>query len=103
MVRLNRVMHAGTNLVLAKLDRLHVKTTDLTESDVVHVREDQPVVVTVDALPGEVFEGTVRETALQAGDYHGDVVYAVTVGLSEANAADPRLRWGMTAVVKITE
>jgi len=90
-------------LVLAKLDRLQIKTTDLTELDVVHVREGQPVVVTVDALPGEMFDGTVREVALQAGDYQGDVVYAVTVDLSDANAADPRLRWGMTAVVKIVE
>jgi multidrug resistance efflux pump len=90
-------------LVLAKLERLHVKTTDLTELDVVHVREGQPVVVTVDALPEEMFDGTVREVALQAGDYHGDVVYAVSVDLGDANAADPRLRWGMTAVVKIAE
>ena len=99
----NTVAPGQAVLVLAKLEWLHVKTTDLTELDVVHVREGQPVVVTVDALPGEMFDGTVREVALQAGDYQGDVVYALTVDLSDANAADPRLRWGMTAVVKIAK
>jgi multidrug resistance efflux pump len=86
-------------LVLAGLDRLQVKTTDLTELDVVHVTEGESAVVTVDALPGETFAGVVREIALQPGEYRGDVVYAVAVDL--ADGTDPRLRWGMTAVVKI--
>jgi multidrug efflux pump subunit AcrA (membrane-fusion protein) len=59
----------------------------------------QAVAVSVDALPGEAFGGVVSEIALQAGDYRGDVVYAVTVALPEVN--DLPLRWGMTALVKI--
>jgi hypothetical protein len=41
----------------------------------------------------------VREIALQPGDYRGDVVYAVTVDLTDA--ADLPLYWGMTALVEI--
>ena len=55
--------------------------------------------MTVDALPGEEFAGVVCQVALQPGNYRGDVVYAVRVDLT--GATDPRLRWGMTTVVKI--
>jgi len=85
-------------LVLATLDQLQAVTKDLTELDVVRVEVGQEVVVSVDALPDEVFAGTVSEIALQPGDYRGDVVYAVTVDL--ANAHSP-LYWGMTALVEI--
>jgi multidrug efflux pump subunit AcrA (membrane-fusion protein) len=84
---------------LATLDELVVSTTDLTELDIAQVAEGQPVVVTVDALPDDEFQGTVTETALRGGDYRGDVVYEVTVELADAQGAP--LRWGMTAMVKI--
>ena len=86
-------------LVLATLDQLQAHTTDLTELDVVQVAVGQSATVSVDALPGREFAGVVREVALQAGDYRGDVVYAVTVELT--GVADAPLRWGMTAVVEI--
>jgi HlyD family secretion protein len=86
-------------LVLATLDRLQARTTDLTELDVARVVEGQAAVVTVDALPEQAFAGVVREIALQPGDYRGDVVYAVTVELTDAT--DAPLRWGMTALVEI--
>lgn len=88
-----------TVLVLATLDELRVRTTDLTELDVARVVEGQSATVTVDALPDEEFVGVVREIALQPGDYRGDVVYAVTIELT--GVADTPLRWGMTALVKI--
>jgi len=85
-------------LVLATLDQLQTVTKDLTELDVVRVEVGQEVVVSVDALPDEVFAGTVREIALQPGDYRGDVVYAVTVDLADDHSP---LYWGMTALVEI--
>jgi hypothetical protein len=60
---------------------------------------EQPAVVTVDALPDQQFAGVVREIALQADDYRGDVVYAVVVELTDLG--DAPLRWGMTALVEI--
>jgi HlyD family secretion protein len=86
-------------VVLATLDELQARTTDLTELDVARVEEGQSATVTVDALPDDAFTGTVREIALQPGDYRGDVVYAVTVELPNADRAP--LRWGMTALVEI--
>ncbi len=94
------VVAAGQSAcVLATLDQLQARTTDLTELDVARVAVGQPATVTVDALPGEEFTGTVSAIALQAGDYRGDVVYAVTVELDDAG--DAPLRWGMTALVEI--
>jgi multidrug resistance efflux pump len=85
-------------VVLATLDQLQAKTKDLTELDVVRVKVGRRAVVTVDALPGDKFEGVVSEIALQPGDYRGDVVYTVTIDLIRP---DSPLRWGMTALVEI--
>jgi HlyD family secretion protein len=93
------VMPGAVVLVLATLDQLQARTTDLTELDVARVAEGQSATVTVDALPEQKFAGVVREVALQPGDYRGDVVYAVTVELT--GVANAPLRWGMTALVKI--
>ena len=60
----------------------------------------QDVRVSVDALPDVALDGVLREVALRAGDYRGDVVYGVTVELRDAVAVSA-LRWGMTAVVQI--
>jgi multidrug efflux pump subunit AcrA (membrane-fusion protein) len=85
-------------VVLATLDQLIVRTTDLTELDIMQIAAGQPVAVTVDALENRELAGTVSEIALRAGDYRGDVVYEVTVELSDTDAP---LRWGMTAMVEI--
>jgi multidrug resistance efflux pump len=85
-------------VVLADLDRLQVRTTDLTELDVARVAVGQPVAVTVDGLPGVAWQGHVARIGLRSEDYRGDVVYPVYVELDE-DTSD--LRWGMTAVVEI--
>ena len=82
-------------LVLATLDQIEVHTTDLTELDVAELAVGRLAEVSVDALPGSSFSGTVSEIALQGQDYRGDVVYTVIVALD--GAPDPALRWGMTA------
>ena len=83
--------------VVATLDQLWARTTDLTELDVGQVTVGQPTIVTVDALPGRSFTGVVRQIALQAQDFRGQVVYDVTVELMGIGSAP--LRWGMTAWV----
>jgi HlyD family secretion protein len=99
-VEVGDTVGAGQNvLTLATLDQLQAVTKDLTELDVVRAEAGQAVAVSVDAMPDEAFAGVVREIALQPGDYRGDVVYAVTVDLTDA--ADLPLYWGMTALVEI--
>ena len=85
-------------LVLATLDRLQVRTVDLTELDVARLTEGQAALVTVDALPDAQFKGHAVRIGLQSVDYRGDVTYPVYVELDEATS---ELRWGMTAMVEI--
>ena len=77
-----------------------VKTTDLTELDVVNIAEGQTVTVTLDALPDSPMTGTVQSIGQTFTESQGDVVYEVTIALSDAPSA---IRWGMTAVVKFAE
>lgn len=76
-----------------------VETTDLTELDIVAVRNDLPATVTIDAIPGETINGTVVDIAKVSQEVRGDVTYAVTVALDEVSELP--LRWGMTAFVEI--
>ena len=85
-------------VVLATLDWLQVRTTDLTELDVAQVTEGQAATVTVDALPAVRLRGHVVCIDLKSMDYQGDVTYPVTVELDEDV---PDLRWGMTVMVEI--
>jgi multidrug efflux pump subunit AcrA (membrane-fusion protein) len=95
----DRVSPGQVVLVLATLDQLEARTIDLTELDVAQVAVGQSAQVSVDALPDLEFEGVVSEIALRSADYRGDVVYAVTIELADAD--DIPLRWGMTTMVKI--
>ena len=86
-------------VTLAELGHWVIKTSNLTEIEVVKVKEGQPVEVTLDALPGVTLKGTVKSIASVFQESRGDIVYTVTVALDET---DPRARWGMTAQVTIT-
>jgi multidrug resistance efflux pump len=77
-----------------------VKTTDLTEIDVVGIKEGMPVRVILDSLPDTEFGGSVLHVDLGYTDRQGDIVYPVDVLLSGSNSG---LRWGMTAEVKFEE
>jgi len=77
-----------------------VKTTDLTELDVVEIAEGQAVAITLDAIPDQTIQGVVQFIGQDYTERQGDVVYEVTVELTEAL---PNMRWGMTAVVKFSE
>lgn len=85
---------------VADLSGWIVKTTDLTELDVVKISEGQPVAVTLDAIPDKTLEGKVLRIGQNYSEKQGDVVYEVTVEVTEAL---PTMRWGMTSVVKFTE
>lgn len=77
-----------------------VKTTDLTELDVVSITEGQTVTVTLDALPDSPLTGTVQSIGQTFAESQGDVVYEVIISLKDT---PPAIRWGMTAVVKFAE
>jgi multidrug resistance efflux pump len=73
-----------------------VKTTDLTEINVVNIKEGQPATVKLDAIPGVELKGNVLSVGQNYSKNQGDIVYQVTVLLTDQN---PAMRWGMTAAV----
>ena len=77
-----------------------VKTTDLTELDVVDISEGQAVMITLDAIPDQTLDGKVSLIGQNYSEKQGDVVYEVTVELTETL---PNMRWGMTAEVKFSK
>jgi multidrug resistance efflux pump len=87
-------------ITIADNSKWVVKTTDLTEIDVVNITEGQTVTVTLDALPDVELPGNVLSISQNFSENQGDVVYEVTVLLTDQ---DPAMRWGMTAIVKFAE
>jgi HlyD family secretion protein len=85
-------------VLVATLDQLRARTTDLTELDVARVAAGQTAVVEVDALPGVQLTGRVARIEEQSVSSQGDVTYPVTIELDQDV---PGLRWGMTAMVEI--
>jgi HlyD family secretion protein len=80
-------------VVLADFSNWLVKTTDLTEIDVVALAEGDPVLVKIDALPEVELNGSILSIAQTFTEDQGDVVYEVTVQLNDIH---PAMRWGMT-------
>lgn len=74
-----------------------VKTTDLTELDVVTIEQGQAATITFDAIPDTTLNGKIESISQTFEEKQGDVVYEVTVALTDEH---PDLRWGMTAIVK---
>ncbi len=98
-LKVGELADSGVPVVtVADFSRWVVKTTDLTELDVVKVKEGQPVTVTLDAVPGVTLNGYVTSISNNYGESQGDIIYEVTVLLSDAQ---PAMRWGMTAEVHI--
>lgn len=87
-------------VTVADFSRWLIETTDLTEINVVRLSEEQPVTVTLDAIPGQTLNGVIESIGQTYEEKQGDIVYAVTVTLDDSH---PSLRWGMTAVVKFED
>jgi multidrug resistance efflux pump len=99
--KLGNSINAGQIAVkIADFSHWIVNTTDLTEIDVVKLTEGDPVVITLDALPGVKLKGSISSIGQTYSENQGDVVYEVTVMLDET---DPAMRWGMTAEVKFDQ
>ncbi|MBN1305278.1 MAG: efflux RND transporter periplasmic adaptor subunit [Anaerolineales bacterium] len=100
-VRVGETVAAGQKVAsMADFSDWIVKTTDLTELDVVEIKEGQDVIVTLDAIPNKPLAGKVKSIGQTYSERQGDVVYEVVVVLTETV---PNMRWGMTAVVKFTK
>ncbi len=92
---------SGASVVrIADVSAWQVETTDLTELDIVRIREGMPATITFDALPGFELPGKVSLIKLYGENRQGDIVYTVVVSPDQQDA---RLRWNMTAKVSFGE
>ncbi len=98
-VEVGEQVGAGTPVVrLADQSEWRIETDDLTEINVVAVREGDRVRITIDALPDLELEGIVERIRPLGESKQGDITYTATIVPSRS---DPRLRWNMTASVTI--
>jgi multidrug resistance efflux pump len=94
------MVNGGTSVMsVGDTSRWQIETDDLTEIDVVQVREGATVQISVDALPDQMFEGTVLRITPQAETKAGDQTYTVLIEITKGDTSP--LRWGMTAFVDI--
>ena len=87
-------------VVLADFSSWIVETNNLTEIELPQVEVGQPVAISFDALSDVELRGTVTAIRPLFEIRQGDVTYVVKIALDED---DPRLQWGMTAVVTFGE
>lgn len=85
-------------LLLVDTSDWRIETTDLTELNVVRVKEGSGVEVTFDAIPGSKFSGNVLKVNSLGENRQGDITYKI---LTSVNNLDERLRWNMTCAVVI--
>lgn len=76
-----------------------IETDDLTEIDVVDVKVGATVSISVDALPGEDYEGKVVRVTPKSETKAGDVTYTVLIDITKGDLS--KLKWGMTTFVDI--
>jgi multidrug resistance efflux pump len=81
---------------IADTSSWYIKTSDVTELEVVNIVEGQEIKFTADALPEVSMQGTVEEVSQASYTQSGDVIYIVRI---KVNEIDPRLKWGMTVEV----
>jgi len=86
-------------IVISDASHLQVKTTDLSERDIVKVKSGDSANIVVDAL-NDQFSGKVISISPTADTLGGDVVYEVTIEFDEQPEG---LLSGMTAEVTIGE
>ena len=99
LVRSGELVSAGQVLVLlGDTNKMHVETTDLRETDVVHLQSGQEVEVTFDSLPDRIFDGLITHIAPVSTSDKGSTNFTVHVKVPQL---DQDLRWGMTAFVNI--
>lgn len=81
---------------LADYSGWYIKTTDVTELEVVKLNVGQSVTVSPDALPDVQMNGVVTEISEAYTQQGGDILYTVRI---KVNEPDARLRWGMTVEI----
>ena len=85
-------------LIIGDTSSLQVETTDLDEIDVAQIQPGQDAIITFEAIPDIVFNGTIDSVAPMAQPGEGGVNYTAYLKMETMH---PLLKWGMTAFVDI--
>jgi len=100
-VKVGEQVGTDTRIVsVADFSSWTVKTTDVTELEVVKLSVGQKVTMVPDALPDLEITGTVIEISNAYTQQGGDILYTVRVRVDNP---DDRLRWGMTVEATFLE
>jgi len=83
---------------LADLTQWQIETDDLTELDIVRVKEGSTAKLAFDAIPDLELSGKVLRIKPIGVNRQGDMTYVVVI---QPEKSDPRLRWNMTTKVTI--
>ena len=94
-----RITAGEVVMAVADFSKWVVETDNLTEVEVVKVKEGQEVEIILDALPDVALKGVVSNINSRFEEKRGDITYTITAVLNETN---PLMRWGMTAAVNFT-
>jgi len=98
-VKMGEQVVPGTPMVrLADFSAWQIETDDLTELGVVDIAVNDPVTVTIDAIPNLELPGHVVRIKPIGEDKRGDITYTVII---QPDQVDGRLRWNMTTAVFI--
>jgi multidrug resistance efflux pump len=92
-----RVSAGEVVMAVADFSKWVVETDNLTEVEVVAVKEGQAVEIILDALPDTPLKGAVSTINSRFEEKRGDITYTVTAVLNETH---PLMRWGMTAAIR---
>jgi len=96
-VRAGQVVYSGGIIgELADTSAWMVETTDLSEDDVVNLKPGQAVNMTINALPGQTFTGTVESIHAKGEKIQGDMTYVAHIAVDRI---DPQFRWNMTVKI----
>ena len=98
-VKIGEQAAPATPLVqLADLSQWQIETDDLTELDIVRVKEGGAATLEFDAIPDLELSGKVVQIKPIGVNRQGDMTYVVVI---QPEKNDPRLRWNMTTKVTI--
>jgi HlyD family secretion protein len=98
LTRGQQVSAGTTAATMADVGNLQL-TVNVAEVDIEQVQLGQPAEITLDALPGQSFEGTVTQMAPASDPEQSVVNYPVTIQLTDDNLSG--VRAGMTAVATL--
>ena len=95
-------IESGALAVIYDLSYLKLEM-NISELDLSKVAADQPVDITADAIPGEVFEGRVDRVSINGTTTNGFTTYPATILLEDYGGLNPGMNVSADIIVERTE